>query len=247
MNSKTLDKYFKKDKSSWFVVDAETKNKIWDKEKLNEFWSNIRDYKMRNYDYNFRNYIFPPSQSSYEDIIGDVSNIAENDNDFWFKGDSKKFKKEVIFSKAIFLEKIDFNKVVFENSSNFDECVFSFSGFRLTQFKKEANFRKALFLERYYFIGTKFDDKTDFSYADFKKEGFFKRSSFSKESKFYNTIFRANPDFKFSQFHDKVIFSEAKFCEDKAIFLGTVFLSGSDFKNTVFVGNKYMRGLKKEI
>ena len=63
MNKEELEVYFKSAKLDWYSLD-ETGKKVWDENKVSEFWSKIREYKISKEDFSFSNYIFPKFETN---------------------------------------------------------------------------------------------------------------------------------------------------------------------------------------
>lgn len=138
--------------------------------KIDEFWNEIENEKIKKNDYDFSNFIFPP---------------AFNPNSFFSHGNIA-FEEDVNFSNAKFLGPVHFRKEHFKGKVNFSHTVFKdYCFFDHSTFEDDLIFDYAIFENQVKLSG-------DFpSKVRIKKCEYFTQISLTKAS-FSNLIFQDN-------------------------------------------------------
>lgn len=140
-----LLEYFQSDKSDWYELKAD--QKIWDREKVKEFWQKIRENKQ----YGFYKYNFPVFEGIERHPSEDNSPLTSNKG-FWKKGQKKTFENYVSFNNSKFLGEVDFSGVKFNGGADFlsteffDTCII-----KRAYFKNYTWFGRAKFHQKTYF------------------------------------------------------------------------------------------------
>ncbi|OIQ19307.1 MAG: hypothetical protein BM557_06270 [Flavobacterium sp. MedPE-SWcel] len=225
--------------NEWYTL-GEYNKKIWDAQKVTDFWARLRKEKMANEDYIFSHFIFPE---------------FGKDN-FWVEGEEKVFTKNVTFFEATFSDAVDFKSTTFSGRGYFSYATFSgevdFGGledFGVVTFESETDFRSSTsttFSGKTSFIGAifsgwvnfrnvTFESETDFSRATFEGWAYFEDAKFSGGAYFGNVTFSGKTDFGNVTFSGEAYFEDAKF-----IFIGTGgFPVKVDFSYAKFSGGAY--------
>ncbi|WP_231891907.1 MULTISPECIES: pentapeptide repeat-containing protein [Tenacibaculum] len=211
------DNYFTKPKDDWCEEKEVngSKEKIWDKNKVTEFWQLMRQHAMKfgrleKY-YNFSDFIFP----EFEDVSDRVTkeDKLKYSENFWNAGEVRNFSENVEFQLAQFLGQADFSE------SSFTE----YAGFGNVKFSEEANFTSAIFSKDVVFAYSEFlgkrsvfDDVEFIGGVSFEETKFFgdvfiNKAVFSKETDFNKTIFAGWTQFCFSEFLGSSEFIETSF------------------------------------
>lgn len=183
-----------KDENSWWYTVVEKEIKLWNRNKVKEFWIEIREKKMSQKDYNFLGYIFPEFENT--ETVG-----IENE-----KNETKKYKSRENFNFWKVGETMEFNENVnFSNTSFSGETSFSEVKFKLkTYFKDSKFFEKALFQKSIFSSKASFSMALFFKKADFKESIFFGDTIFLKLY-FIKTLFFYELDFLLKAKHYSII------------------------------------------
>ncbi|MCT4698148.1 pentapeptide repeat-containing protein [Tenacibaculum haliotis] len=225
------DNYFTKPKDSWYEEKEVngSKEKIWDKNKVTEFWQLMRQHAMEfgrleKY-YNFSDFIFP----EFEEVCDNITKEDElnNSENFWNAGEVRSFSEDVEFQLAQFLGQADFSESSFMKSAGFGNVKFS----------EEANFTGVIFLKDVVFAYSEFSRKRSiFDYVKFLGEVSFGNAKFLGEVFINKTVFSKNTDFNETIFYSWTHFRSSKF-------LGTSMFIETSFKNPVsFGGVEFSKG-----
>ncbi|QXP72366.1 pentapeptide repeat-containing protein [Tenacibaculum sp. AHE15PA] len=199
------DNYFTNPKDSWYEEKEVngSKEKIWDKNKVTEFWQLIRRHAMKfgrleKY-YNFSDFIFP----EFEDVSDRVTkedklNYSEN---FWNAGEVRNFSEDVEFQLAQFLGQADFSESSFMKYAGFGNVKFSeLVNFNKVIFSKDVIFAYSEFLGKSDFVHSIFMGQVNFEKAKFRSDSFIHHTTFSKETYFNKTQFLGSTTFDASSF-----------------------------------------------
>lgn len=232
MTKEQLQEYFCRDKSDWFIINNGGQ-KVWDIEKVDEFWEKIRIHKMDNKDYNFDNYVFPKFQRN-------GSNPSTRDStfrwDFWDKRQITDFDKEASFISAKFLgpalfssvkfERVNFVLTVFEENVQFDNCIFSdVTRFAHFKFQESVSFCGAKFTARNKWIEFSsiiFEHVSDFRNVVFDSRVRFVNDKFNLRTLFINAVFNEEVDFKHNNFVSSIDLANVQFFK-KVLFESNTF------------------------
>lgn len=224
-----LDKYFKSDKSDWFVVD-EKRNKNWDESLVNDFWDKIRTYKTSKNDYDFKGYVFPKFIQKFTKK-GKSLNFDWN---FWRKGEIARFGVDILFDDAVFLDDVFLNNVLFLKNTffmttKFEGKVFltnsefdNYISFNFSEFKGHVNFNSCIFKN-----GIEIQD------VNFIKNVDFSGCKFSSNAIYRNTIFNEEVKWNYTEFNKSTSFYEVRFLAESQ-FIGTSFLGNTYFDHSEF-------------
>ncbi|MFL0095487.1 pentapeptide repeat-containing protein [Tenacibaculum maritimum] len=228
MKKKALEAYFTSDKTSWFTLDEE-KSKIWDTNKVSEFWERIREYKIKREDYDFSDYVFP----EFEDFD---ENIEKESSGFNFSIDLResqtKFQKEVVFLGATFLGNVCFRDCIFQGKVDFS-CVEFCWQICITDciFNKTTSFDHSIFHEGLVLTGSEFRSEMSLCHAELKEHVVF-------EDNIFNKLYWPGVNFKTPAYLSDLMVN------DKAIFFQNVFEEGVYFSNIIFKKNVDFSGVK---
>ena len=233
MTKEQLQKYFCQDKSNWYIINNGGQ-KVWDMQKVDEFWELIRIHKMDIKDYNFANFVFPKFQRNGSNPSTRESSFR---SDFWKKRQITDFDKEVSFISAKFLspalfssvkfEKVQFIKTVFEENAQFNNCIFNdIANFSHFEFSEPVSFCGAKFNGRNRgaeFSSIIFGHVSDFRNVIFNSRVRFVNSTFHLRSLFNNAVFNVDVDFKHNDFKNYLDLSNVQFFK-KALFENNNFI-----------------------
>lgn len=261
----TLWQLFYGKKDDWYVLsNGSTKDWTKSKDRITQFWNQIKIQKIDKGDFDFSSIIFPEwSESSwqnYNEVIVE-SEVSFEDCQFMdsVNFSSTKFKGKVNFSFSKFLSSADFSYCQFQDLSLFQSTIFfdivtfeysefkSISGFDYCLFKSDSVFRQCVFVEEVSFLTCQFKGKTVFTGSSFKNRVDFWGSQFQDELEFIITSFLGNvsfrdakfngfTDFKGTSFLGKLDFTSSQFWE-KTHFIDVRF--GCAFFNSTYFSNDY--------
>lgn len=208
MTIEELECYFKSPKdeeNKWYKLNFNGK-KIWNEEKVKEFWNKIITHKLENKNYNFSEYHFPKfgnfsfsgNQKFVFDKEADFSYaIFEEGINFQFS----KFNENVIFHNTKFNDDASFYKVEFNKEVTFESAVFNGkASFHQTKFKNEPGFYEVTFNREALFLFVEFNKEVDFDNVEYKDK-----------ASFLSVIFKENVTFNFSTFNGETFFSDVTF------------------------------------
>ncbi len=222
-----LLEYFQSDKSDWYVLEGS--RKIWDKQKVKEFWQKIRENKQ----YGFYKYNFPVFEGVNSSPTEDNSPLT-SDKDFWKKGQKKTFENYVSFNNSKFFGEVDFSGVKFNGGADFigteffDTCII-----KRAFFKSHTWFGFAKFYENTYFQAITFDGYTDFY-----------ENVFKKNLTLENSIYQGKVDFNKIEFNSPVNLKNLTFLDDcNVLFQDLIETSHLKFENVIFSENVIFRRL----
>ena len=144
----------KNTENGWYTLD-ENNEKIWDAQKVTEFWKTLCAEKMTKQDYDFSDFIFPEF-------------TVEN---FWIGEVRKLFDYNVNFNRSSFEGQVDFGSTFFNGKAEFAYVTFNNKVYFLnTIFKDKVDFYRATFKHKIDFWLATFNKEISFHYTTFNKE-----------------------------------------------------------------------------
>jgi hypothetical protein len=232
MSNQEMHQYFCSDKTDWYSIDNGGR-KIWDAEKVNEFWERIRLNKMERRDYNFDNFVFPKFQMNGYNSKSRKSTFRW---DFWDKGQIMEFDGDASFVGAKFLDAALFMANKFKNVKFIQTRFEDRAGFNHIYCQGMVQFGHLTFSNTVSFLGSEFSGiSASFSsvvfegVADFRQIYFnsrlrFINNRFNARSLFNDAAFNADCEFKHNDGSKTIDFSRVRFF-NKALFDGNHFSS----------------------
>jgi len=251
MGNEKIIEYFESDKSSWYYINGVGK-KIWDKNKVNEFWKKIREHKIKKKDYKFVNICFP--EFEFSEINFAKYSTKENEN-FWMKGDNREINDTLIFSNCKFQSQADFSFGFYNKDIQFINCIFEDSLFyhnsiisgnfiiNSCKFYNSVNFNSSIFNKNFNIYNSSLNKESLIIDATFHNDVIIYETIFSKNTSFNKSKFKKNLEINQSNFVGKVIFFKTEIFEieikntsfeDKLTLHKTLINSKGTFNNVYF-------------
>ncbi|HEY9222328.1 MAG TPA: pentapeptide repeat-containing protein [Lutibacter sp.] len=225
-----LENYFKSDKSTWYSVLPDG-SKMWNEKKVNQFWKNIRENKIKHEDYNFSGFCFPKFQNvDYSTKRNERLKMSEN---FWEQGSKRIFNSNINFSSSKFQGEALFCNIHFEQKVNFcyansfDKFYFNSSivedeiNFESASFYYDCDFSFSIFNEDVHIISVLFEGQLTCKYVSFNEGGMFSFGTYNKEVIFENSIFDGITYFSDNTFLDILVFENINAKKTDIIRTGT--------------------------
>ena len=156
------------EKDDWYSIN-EKQEKIWDREKVDNFWEKLRNDSDLMEKMGFNYFVFP----------------RFSEDTFWKKKEEKIFKKGAVFLWCTFLDDANFFEVKFNGNLIFFFC----------DINGNAIFNHAKFLKYADFAQNKFCQNLSFSESIFNNNGRFNKNEVLKDIRLSNTLFLKNFDF----------------------------------------------------
>lgn len=199
MSNQEMIEYFCGDKTDWYSIDNGGR-KIWDSEKVNEFWEKIKAHKMAIKDFNFDNFVFPKFQMNGYDSKNRKSTLRW---DFWDKGQIMEFDDDASFVSAKFLDSALFMANKFKNVKFIQTKFEGDAFFDNISCQGTIDFGHLTFSNSVSFVGSEFKGiLASFSSVVFEGVADFRQINFNSRVRFINNRFNSRTLFNDSAFND---------------------------------------------